>query len=162
MKKLKENRGMTLVELLCSIVILLLSTALVTVGVRLAIHTYQECMESSEAQVLCSTLTTAISDKLRYCGSVTQSENGGFTQIFIQNVGSVEGEGEAFQIKDGKVMLGGKKLLGSGVYPQGLKVNRLDMSYDDRIFTVTIEIADTSGNVLAKNQDFQVKRINIS
>ncbi len=162
MKKLRNIRGLTMVELLCCILILLLSSALVALGANLAIRTYRECMESSEAQVLCSTLTTAISDKLRYCGSVTESTDGGFSQIFIQNVGNVEGEGEAFQIaEDGTVTLGSAKLLGSGVYPRNLKVSKLEMSYASRVFTVTLEIADQNGNVLAKNEGFQVKRINL-
>ena len=95
MRKLRDRRGITLTEMLCTVLIVLLLTALLVVGIRFAGKTYTESMRLSEAQELCSTLTSVISDKLRFCGTVTQDENGGLTQIFIQNVGSVEGKGDA-------------------------------------------------------------------
>lgn len=113
----EKQPGMTFMELLCAVLILMMSTALVLVGVNLALTTYRANMEASEAQVLYSTLTTVISDKLRYCGTVETAEDGTITQIFAQGIGT--GSGEAFQLtEDGKVMLGGKGLLGSGAYPR--------------------------------------------
>lgn len=97
MRKLRDRRGITLTEMLCTVLIVLLLTALLVVGIRFAGKTYTESMRLSEAQELCSTLTSVISDKLRFCGTVTQDENGGLTQIFIQNVGSVEGKGMPFR-----------------------------------------------------------------
>ena len=76
MSRLKSSRGMTFMELLCAVLILMMSTALVLVGVNLALTTYRANMEASEAQVLYSTLTTVISDKLRYCGTVETAEDG--------------------------------------------------------------------------------------
>ena len=61
MSRLKSSRGMTFMELLCAVLILMMSTALVLVGVNLALTTYRANMEASEAQVLYSTLTTVIS-----------------------------------------------------------------------------------------------------
>lgn len=84
MRKLRDRRGITLTEMLCTVLIVLLLTALLVVGIRFAGKTYTESMRLSEAQELCSTLTSVISDKLRFCGTVTQDENGGLTQIFIQ------------------------------------------------------------------------------
>lgn len=160
---LRNNRGVTLMELVVTILIMLLSTATVTVGMSLAIRTYRECVEASEAQILCSSLTTAISDKLRYCGTVKIDRNGKLQQIFIQSLGKVDdGDGEALRIEDGKVMLGSNKLIGSGVYPRGLKVSTLEFEYNEtsRIFTITLKISDSSGHVLAENNEFQVKKIN--
>lgn len=126
MRKLRDRRGITLTEMLCTVLIVLLLTALLVVGIRFAGKTYTESMRLSEAQELCSTLTSVISDKLRFCGTVTQDENGGLTQIFIQNVGSVEGKGDAFQIgEDGQLALGDRHLLGSASYPKGLQVTAL-------------------------------------
>ena len=56
MSRLKSSRGMTFMELLCAVLILMMSTALVLVGVNLALTTYRANMEASEAQVLYSTL----------------------------------------------------------------------------------------------------------
>lgn len=71
MNKLRDRRGFTLTELLCAVLIVLLVSALLTVGVRFAGRTYNSSMQLSEAQELCSTLTSVISDKLRFCGTVT-------------------------------------------------------------------------------------------
>ena len=54
MSRLKSSRGMTFMELLCAVLILMMSTALVLVGVNLALTTYRANMEASEAQVLYS------------------------------------------------------------------------------------------------------------
>lgn len=161
MSRLKSSRGMTFMELLCAVLILLMSTALVLVGVNLALTTYRANMEASEAQVLYSTLTTVISDKLRYCGTVETAEDGTITQIFAQGIGT----GEAFQLtEDGKVTLGGKSLLGSGAYPRDLTVSSLNMTYNkhSRIFTVSMEISNQKGQRLAGGMNFQVKKLNTS
>ena len=80
MSKLRDQRGMTLTELLCTIIVMLMVSALMAVGVGFSVRTYRSSMQRSEAQVLASTLTTAISDKLRYCGSVSSTGD----KIFIQ------------------------------------------------------------------------------
>ena len=154
MKKLRNIRGLTMVELLCCILILLLSSALVALGANLAIRTYRECMESSEAQVLCSTLTTAISDKLRYCTVETDA-------VFIQGVGYVKGPAkDIFTVKDsGQVYLGENKLLGAYAYPEGLKVQEFSVTYEENVFTVKFQIEDWQDTKLAE-ANFQVKQIN--
>ena len=162
MRKLRDRRGITLTEMLCTVLIVLLLTALLVVGIRFASKTYTESMRLSEAQELCSTLTSVISDKLRFCGTVTQDESGDLTQIFIQNVGSVEGKGDAFQIgEDGQLALGDSHLLGSASYPKGLKVKSFTLRYDAStdIFSVTLEIGDRSRQTLSQTS-FEVKRIN--
>ena len=110
MNKLRDRRGFTLTELLCAVLIVLLVSALLTVGVRFAGRTYNSSMQLSEAQELCSTLTSVISDKLRFCGTVTPGADGSLDHIFIQDLGSVEGEGAAFQVDaDGQLTLGSTK-----------------------------------------------------
>ena len=162
MKKLKSKRGMTLIELLCGIVVLLLITSLLTVGVRFGVKTYRTSMASSQAQTLCSTITTAITDKLRYCGNVSASGD----KIFIKDIGSVYGDAESggvFKVEDGEVLLGSKKLLGSKAYPEGLRVDqlRLDYASDTRIFSVSFIVTDSAGTELAAS-DFQVQKINLN
>ena len=158
MRNLRDRRGITLTEMLCTVLIVLLLTALLVVGIRFAGKTYTESMRLSEAQELCSTLTSVISDKLRFCGTVTQDENGGLTQIFIQNVG----KGDAFQIgEDGQLALGDRHLLGSASYPKGLQVTAFTLRYDAStdIFSVTLEIGDRFRQTLSRTS-FEVKRIN--
>lgn len=161
-KKLRNQRGASLTEMLCTVLIVLLISALLVVGVRFAVNTYGSSVRLSEAQELCSTLTTVISDKLRFCGTVRQSTDGGISRIFIQNVGDVEGDGDTFQInEDGQVVLGTQKLLGSKAYPRGLRVRqiRLDFNSGTNIFSVALQITDSSGKALSETA-FEVKRLN--
>ena len=152
---------------LCTVLIVLLISAMLAVGVRFAVRTYRESMELSETDLLCSTLTAAISDKLRYSGEVGQN-------MFIQGVGTTDsGGGGSFAISDdGEVVIQTTdskefRLLGSASYPQGLRVRTtgtgetgfISYSAETGIFTVSFAIADAQGNIL-KETCFDVKRIN--
>ena len=167
MKRLGNSRGMTLTEVLCATLILLLISSMLTVGVSFGVRTYRESMALSEAQVLCSTLTSSIRDKLRYSGDVGDN-------MFIQGVGSTgNGGGGSFALNsDGEVVILTAddeefKLLGSASYPQGLRVSVPGgagaqlVSYDKTrgIFTVAFAVEDAQGKVL-KETSFDVKRIN--
>lgn len=161
MNKLRDRRGFTLTELLCAVLIVLLVSALLTVGVRFAGRTYNSSMQLSEAQELCSTLTSVISDKLRFCGTVTPGADGSLDHIFIQDLGSVEGEGAAFQVDaDGQLTLGSTKLLSSAAYPRGLRVRDVSLRYNraSGIFTVALQVG-TADSTLAET-DFEVRRLN--
>lgn len=156
MKKLRNQNGLTLTEMLCTVIIVLLFSSLVAVGANAAVRSFRISMADSQAQELCSTLTTAISDKLRYCTVETNA-------VFIQGVGYVEGTAEnIFTVNDsGQVYLGKNKFLGAYAYPEGLKVKDFSVEYNDteRVFTVKFQIEDRRETKLAE-ADFQVKQIN--
>ena len=158
MKKLRNQNGLTLTEMLCTVIIVLLFSSLVAVGANAAVRSFRISMADSQAQELCSTLTTAISDKLRYC--TVEADN----TVFIQGVGYVNGApNEIFTLNSdsGQVYLGENKLLGVYAYPEGLKVQDFSVKYDGtkRIFTVAFQIKDRRDTKLAE-ADFQVKQIN--
>lgn len=106
-------------------------------------------------------LTSVISDKLRFCGTVTPGADGSLDHIFIQDLGSVEGEGAAFQVDaDGQLTLGSTRLLSSAAYPRGLRVRDVSLRYDSAsgIFTVALQVG-TVDSTLAET-DFEVRRLN--
>lgn len=156
MKKLRNQNGLTLTEMLCTVIIVLLFSSLVAVGANAAVRSFRISMADSQAQELCSTLTTAISDKLRYCTVETNNT------VFIQGVGYVKGPAkDIFTADSGQVYLRENKLLGAYAYPEGLKVKDFSVEYNDteRVFTVQFQIEDRRGTKLAE-ADFQVKQIN--
>lgn len=158
MKKLRNQNGLTLTEMLCTVIIVLLFSSLVAVGANAAVRSFRISMADSQAQELCSTLTTAISDKLRYC--TVEADN----TVFIQGVGYVKGPAKDIfkvDLASGQVYLGENKFLGAYAYPEGLKVHGFSVKYDDtkRIFTVAFQIEDRRDTKLAE-ADFQVKQIN--
>lgn len=154
MKKLRNQNGLTLTEMLCTVIIVLLFSSLVAVGANAAVRSFRISMADSQAQELCSTLTTAISDKLRYCTVETNNT------VFIQGVGYVEATADKiFTADSGQVYLGGKKFLGAYAYPEGLKVQGFSVTYKENVFTVQFQIKDRRGTKLAEAY-FQVKQIN--
>ena len=161
MNKLRDQKGLTMVELLVTVVIVLLFSGLVAVGADAGVRSFRTSMADAQAQELCSTLTSVISDKLRFCGTVTPGADGSLDHIFIQDLGSVEGEGAAFQVDaDGQLTLGSTKLLSSAAYPRGLRVRDVSLRYDSAsgIFTVTLQVG-TADSTLAET-DFEVRRLN--
>lgn len=157
MKKLRNQNGLTLTEMLCTVIIVLLFSGLVAVGTNAAVRSFRVSMADSQAQELCSTLTTAISDKLRYC--TVEADN----TVFIQGVGYVyRSADKIFTVNDrGQVYLGENKFLGAYAYPEGLKVKDFSVEYNgtERVFTVKFQIEDRRETKLAE-ADFQVKQIN--
>ena len=156
MKKLRNQNGLTLTEMLCTVIIVLLFSSLVAVGANAAVRSFRISMADSQAQELCSTLTTAISDKLRYC--TVEADN----TVFIQGVGYVKGPAkDIFTADSGQVYLRENKLLGAYAYPEGLKVKDFSVEYNDteRVFTVKFQIEDWQDTKLAE-ANFQVQQIN--
>lgn len=157
MKKLRNQNGLTLTEMLCTVIIVLLFSSLVAVGANAAVRSFRISMADSQAQELCSTLTTAVSDKLRYC--TVEADN----TVFIQGVGYVyRSADKIFTVNDrGQVYLGENKFLGAYAYPEGLKVKDFSVEYNgtERVFTVKFQIEDRRETKLAE-ADFQVKQIN--
>lgn len=155
MKKLRNQNGLTLTEMLCTVIIVLLFSSLVAVGANAAVRSFRISMADSQAQELCSTLTTAISDKLRYCTVETDNT------VFIQGVGYVKGPADKiFTVNDrGQVYLGENKFLGAYAYPEGLKVKEFSVTYEENVFNVQFQIKDRRETKLAE-ANFQVKQIN--
>lgn len=158
------NKGFTLVEMLCTIVIILLISALVVTGVQLGVRSYHRSISDSEAQVLCSTLTTAISDELRYAGTVhlTGGTRTTYDMTQFSFFSQRYGDNAAFTVNsDGQVLLSGNKLIPSKAYAYGARA-RLAIEYDpsEYCFTVTLSIYDREDSRELTNNSFEVKLLN--
>ena len=70
MKKLREQGGYSLTESLCVVIVLLLITAVLMTGMRFATDTFAKSVSQSEAQVLCSTLKTVVTNELKNASEV--------------------------------------------------------------------------------------------
>ena len=147
--KQKKKAGLTMVELLCALAVLLLVAACMVVGVSLAVRSYDRSLASSEAQVLCATLQTTVSDELRYSGTLFYDQTGRLTGFFSQEHG-------------GEILLGGTKLLPKKAYPHGLRA-AVTVDYDraTRLFSVTVTVTDAQGAELSSTS-FQVEKLNAS
>lgn len=83
--KLKDKKGYARGNAR-SVAILVLVSMVMVLGVQLGVRSYAKSVSYSEAQVLCSTLTTTISDELRYSGTLKVDGSGNVTGFFSQQV----------------------------------------------------------------------------
>lgn len=65
-KKLKSNRGFTLVELLAALAIVVMMSLMMSVGVSVGASVQRESTFVAESDLLASTVNTALGDVLRY------------------------------------------------------------------------------------------------
>lgn len=153
--KLKQKTGLTLVEMLCTIVILLLVSLGMTGGVRLAVSSYDRSMMRSESEILASTLTSLVSDELRYSGTVDWESSP------ISFFSRTYGENSAFgQNDDGQVTLANNKLLPKKAYHYNMQATVQLSRVRDDIFGVVITVTDSKGNELSRSE-FQVEKLNV-
>ena len=161
--KLKDKKGLTLVEMLCTVAILVLVSMVMVLGVQLGVRSYAKSVSYSEAQVLCSTLTTTISDELRYSGTLKVDGSGNVTGFFSQQFGS--GDYTAFTTTpEGHVQLGGKDILPAKAYPYGIKAEVESLTYDgvSSLFTVRLSVKDSENKNTLAETTFEVEKLNVT
>ena len=165
--KQKRIAGMTLVELLCALAVVLLVSAGMVLGVSLAVRSYERSVAGSEAQVLCSTLETIVSDELRYAGTVSVAEDGSvryFSRSYGQNA-SLYADGQSGQLTvetPDNLAEPTHKLLPSRTYPYGLRAAlTIGYSEPEGIFHVSLQVMNRQGETLSETE-FDVERLNKS
>ena len=110
-----------------------------------------------------STLTTTISDELRYSGTLKVDGSGNVTGFFSQQFGS--GDYTAFTTTpEGHVQLGGKDILPAKAYPYGIKAEVKSLTYDDvsSLFTVRLSVKDSENKNTLAETTFEVEKLNVT
>lgn len=152
---------MSLVELLSAVLVMLLVTSLLVLGVRIGTKAYVKSVSMSEAQILCATLTTLITDELRYAGTI-QADADGRVGFFSQNFGGADGAGVSYFAADenGQITLGGTPILSKRAYPYGLQA-AITLSYakPENRFTAILTVCGADGGELARTE-FEVEPLN--
>lgn len=161
-KKLKDSSGLTLVEMLCATAILVLLCLMLNSGLSMAIKTYQGITAESETQLLLSSLSDALADKLRYC--VVYTDGTDPTGLSIGDIAAPEPEG--------MVLVGGKELLPDGAYgnPDGFYKGNYQVTMgstalkdiyqpDTNSFTITLTVKDVNLGI-SKTTELTVRCLN--
>ncbi|MGI6089893.1 MAG: prepilin-type N-terminal cleavage/methylation domain-containing protein [Saccharofermentanales bacterium] len=65
-----NNKGVTLVELLVTVVLLILVTGMITLAVDFGARSFNKSNREAEGQILCAALVTAVKDELRYATNI--------------------------------------------------------------------------------------------
>ena len=151
---------MSLVELLSAVLVMLLVTSLLVLGVRIGTKAYVKSVSMSEAQILCATLTTLITDELRYAGTI-QADADGRVGFFSQNFGGADGAVSYFAAdENGQITLGGTPILSKRAYPYGLQAAiNLRYAKTENRFTAILTVCGADGGKLARTE-FEVEPLN--
>lgn len=131
-KKLSGKKGFTLTELLVAMAIMALLSIVISVGIATTGKVYTEISASSEASILCSTLSTELADELRFAKDVSV-DNGTVTftsHRFGANVSVTS--------QDGRILIGNNQLLSDKAYSN--LYASAELAYESDHFTVSIEV----------------------
>ena len=131
MKKLKNKKGFTLIEMLACTVTLVLITLICTTGMNMATKSYNESMFESNSQKLEYMLNLSVGDILRYSHNITV------------NGGTITFTNEVYGVYDGGLKLDGSGyfvlvknaakeafVIATANYVDGLYVGDFSLTYD--------------------------------
>lgn len=158
MKKLREQGGYSLTESLCVVIVLLLITAVLMTGMHFATDTFAKSVSQSEAQVLCSTLKTVVTNELKNASEVKLDGSQNVQSFFSTLHG---GAGARFGNLEGELTVeqGGNshKLLSSTSYTYGTKASIDEVKYHKATgsFHVKLTVSDQNDKEI-KSMEFDV------
>ena len=166
--KNKKTAGLTLTEMLCCVVIMLLVSIGMVNGVSLAVRNYQSSLMASESQLLCSTISSLVTDELRYAGAVDwgkdpiQFGSPSYGRCFFSQ--NDEKQVTLNTVSDAGIDTGKSyKLLPSRAYHFGMEaevtLKQKQKENSPNTFSVTIVVSAPNGAELAKSQ-FDVEQLN--
>lgn len=150
-----RKKGFTLVEMLCTIIIMLLVSLCVSLGIKLAVDHYSKSKMDSAAQLLCATVSDIVCDELRFCANPTlDSEDGTIT--FTSSYGI---PGQSFWVTDsGEVMLGNEKILPSKAYIYGLRAHlTFENLSEPQMLRVKVEVRNPQNTQLLAERAIDVE-----
>lgn len=142
MKKLRSRRGMTITELLVSVLLVVLLSGAILVGTNTALRTYRQSVGLSRAQTALSTLMQAVGDELRLASKVQVTDG-------VVSYTSARKNTQAVRLSlstKGELLVDNALLVTDGVYANGtLQVSKFSLGYQDQVFNVSITVTGEDG-----------------
>jgi Tfp pilus assembly protein PilE len=164
-KKLRSQKGLTLVELMVGTLVLVLLGLMIQTGISLALHSYQTLSEESETQVLLSTASNVLSDELRYARSITvtgDADENGYAELDKYNSVSY-GRNSYIKIVSGRLLAKNRKMIAAGAYGNGTyQIETCDIRYNETtgVFKIHLKVTGSSGTVEAEEANLTVQCLN--
>lgn len=164
-RKWKDSRGLTLVEMLCAVAILVLLGLLINTGLHLAVRSYRDITAQEELELLAASLSNALADDLRYA-QFPETNTGGSLQKYQSEryngdtVLSIGKDDENDGKDKGQLYANTYRVLPSGAYGSGgaYVVDHFEITYADGLFTVDLTVKQAAGDLSAKAH-FNVRRL---
>lgn len=157
MKKIHDDKGFTLVEMLAAALLLVLLCLMLSTGLNMALKSYRTMRAESETQVLLSTLTDALADDLRFARYVKADEDG---KLISYDSDSYNKNAELTLNDEGQLLANNMRVLPPGAYGNGAYVvDKLYITYKDGVFTIDLTVKEAGGDISASAQT-QVRCLN--
>lgn len=163
-QKLRSRAGVTLVEMLCAVVILILLGLLLNSGMSMAVKSYHDVTVESEVQLLLSTAVDAIADKVRYSAVEEKKLEGQYNHDGTQK--TKDTPNIIVKIADGKILVNDKRLLPDAAYGNGKYVVEPTVATGDAssivtyhpdsgdggtgYYTIALRVRESSGTISAE------------
>lgn len=171
-KKIKSRAGLTLTELLISLLLMALFSSACLLGITTALSIRRDTIKVSDADILASTAAQVIADEIRMSSGAKPSDDSSsldYTSFTYGESRTIMLETEETSENFGRIKVNSRYLLGSAAYgysSDSRSTSRLhieDLSFesvkDGKAIRVTFIVCDEGGNELS-NADFTVAPIN--
>ena len=146
-KKLSRSEGLTLVEMLAAVVILVLLGLILNAGLHMALNSYRTMCAQSETELLLSTLLNTLADDLRYASDV---EPVGDVVRYTSDSYGLETE---LTLQDGQLRANGKRVLPDGAYGKGRYIiDTLTVEFAAPAFNIEIRVKEKEGDISAAGE----------
>lgn len=173
---MNNNKGFSLIELLAAILILSLVTGGLVTGVILSSNQYKESIRQSEASQLYNTISSLLTNELRFTNKISYKEGTTNEVEAIKSVSYQIDESNLCKIyvlyesgydageNYGRIALGDndKKnyLLGNATYTNDLGAKIHSITYDrtQKLFTVDLDIGYNDKSII--RNEFNVRALN--
>ena len=175
-KKLNNKKGVTLIELLVTLVLLVLVTGIITLAIDFGVRSFNKSNREAEGQILCASLATSVKDELRYAKNITGTDLSTLkffsTNLSIKNCSfSITGkDGNPAESGSGFLMLstpqGKYDLVPKKTYVYDLKAKftkfQRDSDQPKPTFEIGIQVVAQDGlsEIIISEEEFVVESLN--
>ena len=167
-----NNKGVTLVELLVTVVLLVLVSGLISLAVDFGVRSFNKSNREAEGQILCATLATSVKDELRYAKNVEGNDLGTLkffsTNISIKNCSFSITDESGNPAESGFIMLstpqGEYDLIPKKAYVYNLKAKFTKFERDltqpnPNFFKIGIQVMTQDDQIITE-EEFVVETLN--
>ncbi len=156
-KKLRSQKGMSLIEMIVGVGVLVLLALMLNTGLNMAKDSYRKMVAESETQLLLSTLSDLISGELRYARDVVTTDTGVLERYTSVNYG----RNTKLTIDDeGQLRANDRRMLTTGAYGNGAyRIDQWSITYDaDGLFEIRLKV--TGLDDISNETSFFVRCLN--
>lgn len=168
LKKTNSQRGFTLLEMLVTVVVMLMVTAIIILCVQLSTKYYRQSVKQSESYTICGELAAAIQEELQYATKIQPADassydvDGYYTGFHYYSRARQHGSNSTIVCDGGKIYVqkGGNNygIVGSETYTYDLKADLRCRWHPNGFFQVELKLM--SDETVMAEETFRVYPLN--